>query len=153
MVTVKDFKAGTHIPHKPQYVSKPYVVLGVRGDSKDVVLAAGDLDYIKEMVSFSTYYDECIVDVRRHNLANNDNTRVAGWGISDEEEAEMFAENSPAACVAHILGFYTRKLDSDKAACSFRVTWRDIYCLGKFANCKSIGDYLRTYCHHIIKEL
>lgn len=68
MTTLSQVKQGTTLP-KPIYKHKPYLVLS----KEDVVLSAGTLDEIKAL---SDYYDECTVDIRRHDLDQNDNSKI-----------------------------------------------------------------------------
>lgn len=76
MTTVKQFKEGAILP-APTYSSKPYVVLGSKGDSKGIVLAAGDLEYL-EHATVTDYYDDCEIKPREYDLYMNDNTRIEG---------------------------------------------------------------------------
>jgi hypothetical protein len=87
-VTALQLKNGATIPDAPIYQYKPYVLLGVRGDSKDVVLAAGTYEHIQEVIRGS-YYDDCIVDIRRHNLAYNDNSLAAPLTEEQKQIADL----------------------------------------------------------------
>lgn len=71
MTTVKQLKDGAKLP-EPIYVSKQYVVIG----KENTILMTGILDYIKHN-NYGTYYDDCKVDIRRHDLYLNDNTKIA----------------------------------------------------------------------------
>ncbi len=73
-ITVKDLKNGAKLP-PPIYISKPYVVLGNRGSSTNVVMMAGTLEEIKDL-HYGGYYDECPVKVRVHDLYMTDNTKA-----------------------------------------------------------------------------
>jgi len=68
MITVKDFRYGTTLP-KPIYKYKPYIVLG----KERVILHAGTKQSILKL---SSYYDDCEVKAREHDLYLNDNTRL-----------------------------------------------------------------------------
>lgn len=67
MTTVKQLKDGAKIS-KPIYVSKPYVVIGDK-----MILSAGTLDEMKEL---SSYYDDCEVKAREHDLHEISNVRI-----------------------------------------------------------------------------
>ena len=72
MTTVKQVYEGAEMP-QPIYVEKQFLVLG----KGNVVLSSGSLDEIKELhTKFSGYYDDCLVEVRRHDLYLNDNTKI-----------------------------------------------------------------------------
>lgn len=66
--TLKQVKDGAKLP-TALYVAKPYIVLS----KENVVLAAGDENYLKAL---SSYFDELPVEVRKHDLHMNDNTRL-----------------------------------------------------------------------------
>lgn len=66
--TLEQVKSGASLPQSI-YNSKPYILLS----KETVVLAAGDLGYIK---SLSVYFDEFEVEVRRYDLHANDNSRI-----------------------------------------------------------------------------
>ncbi len=68
-LALKAFKHGAQLD-APIYVHKPYVVLS----SEDVVLWSGTK---AEALVLSEYYNGCEVDIRRHDLHLNDNTKVA----------------------------------------------------------------------------
>lgn len=68
MTTVRDIKNGSKFDD-PIYVHKPYCVLS----KENVVLASGDIEHIKAM---SDYYNECIVEVRNHDLYLNNNKKI-----------------------------------------------------------------------------
>lgn len=73
-VTVKEFTTGSKSLPAPIYLEDPYVVLSVKGP--EIVLASGDADYIHSLSDrFCGYYDDCTVDIRRHDLHLHDNTR------------------------------------------------------------------------------
>lgn len=67
-LTLKQVKNGAQLP-KSVYKTKPYIVLS----KEDVVLAAGNLEYIK---SLSNYFDNMPVEARQHDLHANDNTKI-----------------------------------------------------------------------------
>jgi hypothetical protein len=69
MTTLKELKKGA-ILDDAIYLSKPYVIIGVR---EKIVLFAGTL---KQVMSQSSYYDDCTVDVRRYDFSDNDNRRI-----------------------------------------------------------------------------
>ena len=71
MTTLLEVKNGTKLP-RPIYQEKPYIILS----NENVVLFAGTLEEVKQQLS---YYDDCTVDIRRHDLHMNDNTKI-GWG-------------------------------------------------------------------------
>lgn len=68
MKTLKDIKNGAILPN-PIYVKNPYVVLNKEG----MVLSSGTLT---EINNFDSYFDNCEVDVRMHDLYLNDNTKI-----------------------------------------------------------------------------
>jgi hypothetical protein len=73
MVTVAEFKNGAVLP-APIYRHKPYVIL----NADEVVLKAGTLDEVSER-GYLDYLDKCgscSVDIRRHDLAYNDNAKI-----------------------------------------------------------------------------
>lgn len=70
-MTFKQFKDGKDIP-VPIYVHKPYVLLS----KENVVLSAGDLEHFKGAFFKTSYYDDCIFDVRQHDLYLNNNARI-----------------------------------------------------------------------------
>jgi hypothetical protein len=69
MTTLKELKKGA-ILDDAIYLSKPYVIIGVR---EKIVLFAGTLE---QVMSQSSYYDDCTVDVRRYDFSDNDNRRI-----------------------------------------------------------------------------
>ena len=73
MVTVKDVKDGARINEEIVYISKPFVVLP-KDESQNNVLDTGDIEHIKSMW---TYYDDCRVEIRKHDLFLNNNTKVS----------------------------------------------------------------------------
>lgn len=72
MTLLLDIRKGATLP-QPIYKHKPYVVL----NSDDVILSAGSLEEIKALPD---YYDDCAVEIRRHDLHLTDNTKI---GIGD----------------------------------------------------------------------
>lgn len=68
MDTVKDVKNGAYVGN-PIYVVKPFVVLSKDG----IVLFAGELQEVKNMWQ---YYDNCSVEVRKHDLYLCDNSKI-----------------------------------------------------------------------------
>lgn len=78
-VTGKQFKiADGHVDlPAPIYKVNPYVLLATRGDSAGLVMSSGTKkEILKTLKSFGTYYDDCIVDIRRYDMHLNDNTKV-----------------------------------------------------------------------------
>ena len=73
--TLKSLKSGTVQLPSPIYASKPYLILS----KEDVVLFAGTLEEVKHQ---GTYYDDCIVEVRRHDIHLNDNTRLTQYNAT-----------------------------------------------------------------------
>lgn len=67
--TLKNVKVGTVELRTPFYKVKPYVVLSDEG----VVLSAGTLEEIKQL---DAYFDDCVVEIRQHDLHANDNTKI-----------------------------------------------------------------------------
>lgn len=67
-MNLKQFRTN-ELPDAPIYISKPYVVLSSEG----VILAAGTAEEVRLN---SNYYDDCTVDIRRHDMHLNDNTKV-----------------------------------------------------------------------------
>src|SRR5262245_43976578 len=87
MITVKDIKEGKEID-QPIYVDRPYIVLNNKtGDG--IVLHSGTLQSIKELVS---YYDDCRVEVRRHDLYLIDNTKINAERLEKKVYALMFED-------------------------------------------------------------
>jgi len=73
-ITVKAFKEGA-VLEKPIYSDKPYVIKSM----EDVILFAGTLQEIKSnLIVFSSYYDDCIIAPRKHDLYMSNNERNAG---------------------------------------------------------------------------
>ena len=68
MKNLKEIKSGSKLPN-PIYKQLPYVVL----NNDDMVLFSGSFD---ELLNLDSYYDDCIVDVRLHDLYLNDNTKI-----------------------------------------------------------------------------
>jgi hypothetical protein len=68
MTTVKQFKDGSKID-SPIYAKHQYVACGKAG----CVVVSGSFD---EMMSLSSYYDDCEIDIRRHDLYLNDNSFI-----------------------------------------------------------------------------
>lgn len=69
MITLKQVKDGATLD-APIYVEKRYVILGVK---ERVILASKDT--IEELISMSSYYDDCEADIRRHDLYLNNNKK------------------------------------------------------------------------------
>lgn len=63
-----EFKASSEVD-SPVYFFKPFVVLS----DENVVLFAGSESQVRKL---SSYFDNCEVEVRRHDLHMNDNTRI-----------------------------------------------------------------------------
>jgi len=61
MTTVKELK--------PIYKAKPYVILS----KENIVLHAGSFESCFE---YFTYYDDCVIQPRKHDLYMNDNTKL-----------------------------------------------------------------------------
>jgi hypothetical protein len=58
----------------PIYKVMPYVILAPQDKSNSgMVLSAGTLD---DMLKQSSYYDNCVVDIRKYDLFMNDNTKI-----------------------------------------------------------------------------
>jgi hypothetical protein len=68
MTTVKDFKEGATLDN-PIYAHNQYVVTGKEG----CIVVSGCADKMKNV---SSYYDDCEIDIRRHDLHMNDNSFV-----------------------------------------------------------------------------
>jgi hypothetical protein len=68
--TLTELKCGTAILPAPIYVGNPYVLKSPQG----AILATGTK---KELRALPAYFDEFVVDVRQHDLAENDNTRLS----------------------------------------------------------------------------
>ncbi len=62
-----EFRSASAIP-APVYFEKPYVIL----NTENVILFAGTAEQVRKQ---SSYFDACRVDVRRHDLHMNDNSR------------------------------------------------------------------------------
>ena len=73
MTTIKDVKNGAKLPD-PIYATKPYVWFNKDG----VILGSAESvdELINGLSTSGTYYDDCRVDIRRHDLYLNDNTLV-----------------------------------------------------------------------------
>lgn len=73
MTTVKQVFENAVLP-APIYQHEPFVVLGPGG----LVLFAGDrAEVMKLHEKYAGYYDDCVVEVRRHDLHLHDNAKVA----------------------------------------------------------------------------
>lgn len=124
MTTVKQFKEGAKL-EAPIYVHKPYVML----NSDDVVLWAGEnLEFAKR----TCYYDDCKIDIRRYDLAYNDNTKI-----------EKPSFTATQVSVALLLGF---SIEPDsKIATGFKLNWDDAGEMAYFVDCETVGDYFKAY--------
>ena len=80
-ILVADVKNGATLP-APIYKVKPYVIL----NSDNVVLSAGTLDYLMYDCHLSgSYYDDCVIDIRRYDLAYNDNTKIENDDVQEND--------------------------------------------------------------------
>lgn len=103
ITTVAQVKKGAELP-APLYVSKPYVVLGIRGNSKGIVLTAGTLGEIKAL-TFGGYYDECVVEVRTHDLYMSDNTRIPAEELDHKLVSKNFSDFIGKNKKDHLISF------------------------------------------------
>jgi len=71
MITLRQLKAGATLD-VPIYREKKYVIIGVK---ERVVLASRNT--IEELVELGSYYDDCEVDIRRHDLYMNNNEKIS----------------------------------------------------------------------------
>jgi hypothetical protein len=71
MTTVKQVKRGEENLSAPIYKKKSYVIL----NKDNVVLDTINTAY--EVKNISSYYDDCEIQVRQHDLYLNDNSRIA----------------------------------------------------------------------------
>lgn len=101
-ITLKQVKAGHKLP-PPVYHNKPYIVLS----KENVVLAADDLDNLKELDS---YFDEFPVEVRQHDLHMNDNTKLE-LSESDQRIARAVARLSGHRRGQQVLSDFRRMMD------------------------------------------
>ena len=68
MKTLKQIKSGETLEN-PIYKKLPYVVLSNSG----MVLSSGTLE---EMKNLDSYFNDCEVDIRKHDLHLNDNSKI-----------------------------------------------------------------------------
>jgi hypothetical protein len=68
MKTLKQIKSGETLEN-PIYKKLPYVVLNNSG----MVLSSGTLE---EMKNLDNYFNDCEVDIRKHDLHLNDNSKI-----------------------------------------------------------------------------
>jgi len=80
MTTVKQIRNGAEFPTGIIYAHKPYVMLGGKGlDDEEMVLWAGtEAEFRNDPAANSKYYRDCVIEVREHDLAYNDNTKING---------------------------------------------------------------------------
>jgi len=71
MTTLLELKNGAQLPN-PIYLMKPYVIYSK--SNPGVVVDSGTME---DMKSAFKYYDDCEVDIRKHDLYLNDNRKVA----------------------------------------------------------------------------
>lgn len=115
MTTLAELKAGAVLP-PPVYRSKPYIVLS----DEDVVLSAGTLDEVLALSDkFSSYYDDCVVEVRQHDLAYNDNRKF----VADRSDA-VDLETAITKAVAEMFGFVLRDTHAKCGRCGWRLMYR-----------------------------
>ena len=68
MKTLKQIKSGETLEN-PIYKKLPYVVLNNLG----MVLSSGTLE---EMKNLDNYFNDCEIDIRKHDLHLNDNSKI-----------------------------------------------------------------------------
>lgn len=74
MITLKQVKDGATLD-APIYLEKKYVIIGIK---ERVVLATKET--IEELISTISYYDDCEVDIRRHDLYLSNNKKLTNAG-------------------------------------------------------------------------